>query len=257
MKRTVATALLSACLLTLSACSGVNLPITETKPNQPTPPQVPAPYQPGLPFVFNPACAMAYPSLDLTPCVEPDGTPIPINPVETAILAFTNELRTKGTLDGKITDATGVNIYDGVCKEALYARDQPNGISKLLPEAHIHYAALKHSQYLVHNEVFTGKSNAHDEDPTKELYYHKNVATRVNKAGITYNPEPSHVSENVMAGRMSMNTRDTAYYFVLSALRSEGHCRAMMTNQVGYTGVGYVIKPNNQMAITVNFIYFR
>lgn len=269
MKKTTLITLLTACIFTLSSCGDVLAPLGGNPPTAPgsggppstNPPvgEPPAgdPQAPVKPF--NPACPMPWATSPLEAyCTDDDGTPLPIGPVDAAVITYLNELRTRGTLRGSVTTASGVNIFENTCEAAQYVKAHQGSLPALPHESHLHYAAVQHSRYAAHHELGSGNENTHMEDPSLPLYYGETASSRMHRAGGFPVNTNFYSGENMTTWKRSgpyMAPEQTAYITVLGMLQSPGHCTIMLDKNRGYMGAAFVKSANNYEVITIDFVF--
>ncbi|WP_412028699.1 hypothetical protein [Deinococcus yunweiensis] len=202
-------------------------------------------------------CTLAFPTTDLCTQAmgEEKGEVLTANATETALVAYLNEVRTRGTLDGLTYHKVAGEAYPIFPNNDTSCRPGFTGGLKLVTfEGHIHYVARKHSEYLTINKLVAGENETHDEDSTLPGFRGKYIIDRYKVSGIPTNNAGG--GEVVISGHNSKDPRKTAYQAIFAFMRSKGHCQSLMYDKTVYFAPGVVRKSIDEtsdwVSITIN-----
>lgn len=151
------------------------------------------------------------------------------------VLELTNELRTKGTLNGKTTVPRG-DLLEGTCADPVTGGDTawvPGKLGLLTYDGDAAYAMDKHLQYLKVNGYYNYR---HDEVHNGPLFYGAGPKERLVRS-IQENSGAAwyYMQENIAFGE------DTPERVVQDWLESPGHCAGMMNPKFNAMGPRSVV----------------
>lgn len=240
MKRFAASLIVLSALL--ASCGGTT-PTTPTPPNTtipepstpppptptPTPTPEPTPPTPTPTTVFIPAVGATVGSGDGTVTGTVRISP---NAEEIELLTLTNELRTKGTVNGQ-------NFTASTCVDGTFKKDtlQPLTFHGLLS-----YAARKHSTYL--SEV--GYDGHVELQPESPFFYAATRGDRLNRAYADHGLDPLGITPGEVLA--TGYTRPNATATLRDWMSSPSHCKILMWDSTKFMGAGYHYSEPNTAA---------
>ncbi|MCD0160977.1 hypothetical protein IHN63_06590 [Deinococcus sp. 6YEL10] len=190
------------------------------------------------------------PTVGAAPETGPGPSKVRVSPTadDLAVMAYTNEFRTKGTVRGIDPTKTGLSVEDmAATKKCLTDTNwKPNVLNALNFNGVAHAAATSHALYL-QTHGYHADGNPHSESSQRSNFTGVTAVDRFAAANKRYaaGETSTFVGENVLVGYYdddSLNNdapsrfHDNALYAVLGWIGSYGHCVNML--DAAYTDMG-------------------